>query len=589
MNHKFNKKALLASVLSLLLCMAMLVGTTFAWFTDTASSTGNKIVAGKLNVDLELFGKTEGEWKSVKDDKAPIFDYEDWEPGYVDVKLLRVENQGTLALKWKAVFVSKAPLSDLANVIDVYVRPYGVAADASTVVYPTDRALDGYVRVGTVAEFVNTIEETTNGILLEGETAYLGIALKMQETAGNEYQEMDLGEFDINILATQLASEFDSIDNQYDANAEYPVLPDQWDGTIDLSWYDPDATEYTLGSAEALAGLAALVDGTVPATYSTVDFGTLPVTFEGKTIYLNSDIDLKRYDEDGNLICFDPIGDKVAFEGTFDGQGHTIKNLYQSGWAFGYEWGSYGSIGLFGEVKDATIKNVTISGFDACVEGGDVGGITGSATGTCVFENITINDSDFGTYNNGIGGIIGWSGDGNYTFKNITIEEDVVLGGLWGSFDSSIGGVVGQGEPSATYNFENVSVACRLDAYNDVTAAYKYYIYRMTGMLIGRLEETTTIDGRNYPDMSKYNIICKDVTVTYGNWVDYHYCVVAGKTAWRVEPGYAYGGIPADHDHSTCAMHCNLLLTFEGLFGGAQYGVNAITKYDGVTVVYNNK
>ena len=221
MNHKFNKKALLASVLSLLLCMAMLVGTTFAWFTDTASSTGNKIVAGKLNVDLELLDEETNVWESVKDDNDPIFNYEDWEPGYTDVKLLRVENQGTLALKWKAVFVSATSLSDLANVIDVYVKPYGVVADASTVVYPTDRALDGYVRVGTVAEFVNTIEETTNGILLEGETAYLGIALKMQETAGNEYQEMDLGAFDINIVATQLASEFDSIDNKYDEGATF--------------------------------------------------------------------------------------------------------------------------------------------------------------------------------------------------------------------------------------------------------------------------------------------------------------------------------------------------------------------------------
>lgn len=224
MNCKFNKKALLASVLSLLLCMAMLVGTTFAWFTDTASSTGNKIVAGKLNIDLELLDKETGIWESVKENKDPIFTYEDWEPGYIDAKILRVENQGSLALKWKAVFVSNTSLSDLANVIDVYVKAYGVLENDSTVAYPTARTLDGYNRVGTVAEFVNTIEQTTYGTLLEGETAYLGIALKMQESAGNEYQEMDLGAFDINIVATQFAAEFDSIDNQYDAGATYPVI-----------------------------------------------------------------------------------------------------------------------------------------------------------------------------------------------------------------------------------------------------------------------------------------------------------------------------------------------------------------------------
>ena len=73
--------------------------------------------------------------------------------------------------------------------------------------------------------------------------------------------------------------------------------------------------------------------------------------------------------------------------------------------------------------------------------------------------------------------------------------------------------------------------------------------------------------------MSKYNISFNDVEVNFGEWMNYHYCVVEGKTAWRVEPGFAYGGIPADHDHSTCAMHCNLYKPFDVLIGGAQYGV----------------
>ncbi len=108
----------------------------------------------------------------------------------------------------------------------------------------------------------------------------------------------------------------------------------------------------------------------------------------------------------------------------------------------------------------------------------------------------------------------------------------------------------------------------------------------MSGMIIGRLAETTTIDGVNYPDMSQYNINCTNVNVNYGDWMNYHYCVVSGKTAWRVEPGYAYGGVPADHDHSTCAMHCNELMPFDTLFGGDQYGVRGIKEYAGVTVNY---
>ena len=152
--------------------------------------------------------------------------------------------------------------------------------------------------------------------------------------------------------------------------------------------------------------------------------------------------------------------------------------------------------------------------------------------------------------------------------------------------------MVGQGEPGATYNFENVDVACRLDVYNDCTASYDYYNYRMCGMLIGRLEETTTIDGANYPDTTKYDINCTNVTVTYGAWANYHYCDPTpghnNGRGMRVEPGYSYGGLPADYDHSQCTTHHNELIPFDQIFGGAQYGVKGLKAYEGVDVIYNN-
>lgn len=391
----------------------------------------------------------------------------------------------------------------------------------------------------------------------------LAVSVEFPEEAGDEYQAKAA---DISFLVEAVQA------NAHVSNS------DEWDGTADTTWYNDTDTEFALDTSEQLAGFAELVDS-----------GN---TFEGKTIKLESDLSLLAYDENGEKISFDPIGDDSPFKGTFDGQGHSILALYQSGWAFGYEWGSYGSIGLFGEIDGATIKNVNVEGAEAFVEGGDIGGIVGSATGTCVFENITIKDSAFGTYNNGNGGIIGWSGAGNYTFKNITIAEDVVLAGLWGSFDSSIGGVVGQGEPGATYNFENVNIACRIDAYNDCTASYDYYNYRMCGMIIGRLQETTTIDGVNYPDTSKYNITCTNVKVTYGDWANYHYCEptpgLNGGRGMRVEPGYAYDGLPADFDHTQCTTNHMTLIPFDQIFGGDQYGVKGLKTYNGVTVVYNN-
>ena len=346
----------------------------------------------------------------------------------------------------------------------------------------------------------------------------------------------------------------------------------------DDTWYDDTKTELAI---EDVADFAAFVE--------TVNSGN---DFEGKTLKLTGDIDLYFKDvtelADGDPITFRPIGDtqyngNKPFKGTFDGQGHTIKNLYQNGWDLGYNWDNYGSYGLFGKLEGATVKNVVIEGSESYIEGGDVSFIAGSATGDCVFENITINSGVAATYNNGCGGIIGWSGAGTYTFKDITIGEDAVLGGLWGSFDSSIGGIVGQAEPGATYNFENVTINCRIDAYNDCTASYDYYNYRMCGMVIGRCKETTTIDGKNYPDLSKYNMTFNNVVVNYGDWMNYHYQVghdgPKGNGA-RVESGYSYGG------HSCASDGEAICLPFNQLIGGDQLGVKGLPAVNGVTVNY---
>ena len=226
-NANRTKKALSMSILSLLLCFAMLVGTTYAWFTDSVASSGNKIVSGSLKVDFEMHDPATDKWRSLKDEAATIFDYQNWEPGYVDLKLLKVENEGNLSLKWKAAFVMYGEISALADVIDVYVYDFGILADDSSVDYPASRDLTaaGYTRVGTVREFVDSISSTTGGVLGAGEDAYLGIALKMQESAGNEYQNMTLGgSFDIVIVATQNTYENDSFGNTYDSTAVFPDL-----------------------------------------------------------------------------------------------------------------------------------------------------------------------------------------------------------------------------------------------------------------------------------------------------------------------------------------------------------------------------
>ena len=569
---KNTKHALIMSVMALVLCFTMLLGTTFAWFTDSVTSAGNKIVAGHLDVELYHSDKTVTD-EQVSDTTKLFDDVTLWEPGAMVWEKLTVKNLGSLALKYTLT----------VNVSDISVVEGKSFADVLKVaVLDVQPTRDNIAAAAThdleTFAFSDAVLEAKTGV----DEFYIAIywAPSSNDNDYNVADEKLYANLGVTLVATQATVESDGFDDSYDKEADYPVIPDKWDGTADTSWYNDTETEFTLSTAEALAGLAELVDN-----------GN---NFAGKTIKLDADMDLGFIPAGATEPkSFDPIGDDVPFAGTFDGQDHAVSNLYQSGWAFGYERGSYGSIGLFGEVESATVKNLTISGAESYVEAGDVGGICGSATGTCVFENITLEDSVFATYNNGNGGIIGWSGAGDYTFKNITIADDCVLAGLWGSFDSSIGGIVGQAEPGATYNFENVDVACRLDIYNDCTASYDYYNYRMCGMLIGRLEETTTIDGANYPDTSKYTINCNNVTVTYGEWANYHYCEptpgLNGGRGMRVEPGYAYGGLPADFDHSQCVDNHMNLIAFDQIFGGDQIGVKGLKTYEGVTVIYNNK
>lgn len=100
---KDSKKALSSSILSLVLCVVMLIGTTFAWFSDKISSGQNIIRSGNLDIEMYWTDDLEsGEWFNVEDDKHnTIFNYDNWEPGYTDVKYIKIVNAGSLALNYE--------------------------------------------------------------------------------------------------------------------------------------------------------------------------------------------------------------------------------------------------------------------------------------------------------------------------------------------------------------------------------------------------------------------------------------------------------------------------------------------------------
>ncbi len=214
MSKKKNlKKALVMAIISMVACLSMFAGTTFAWFTDSVTSSNNIIKAGNLDVSMQWAvgtndpTATETVWTDAS--VGAIFNYDKWEPGYVDAKHIAISNDGTLALKYKVVIDPTGAISKLAEVIDVYYT------DPASAITKADLTEDK--KIGTLKDVINSIESTATGDLKAGEKHVITLALKMQESANNEYQNLSIGSsFAIRVIATQLAYEEDSFDNTYD-------------------------------------------------------------------------------------------------------------------------------------------------------------------------------------------------------------------------------------------------------------------------------------------------------------------------------------------------------------------------------------
>ncbi len=341
-----------------------------------------------------------------------------------------------------------------------------------------------------------------------------------------------------------------------------------WNGEYDDSWYDADAAELTILNADQFVTLGAIVGG-MKFTVNEVEKQYDADSFDGQTIKLLSDINLAdNYDANNPNVILYPVGyyntdytyakDENAtkgvtsgfkpFEGTFDGNGHTIANIYQNTWEMkgDHEWyapeAQYyrDGMGLFGKVYGGTVKNLTVDNFESDGEITTTGCIAAYADGA-TFENIAITNCNPRVYNIGNGGIagcVGWyAKDANLktTFKNITVDNSNTISALWGSYDVACGGIVGQYYPTsgqtsagtpknAGIDFVNCHVAAVMDVYNDVCANYQYYAYRYAGMMIGSIRENLPADanGHIYPNMD--GITATGCTVHYDSWNDYYYC-----------------------------------------------------------------
>ena len=454
MKLKSKKSALLLSFTSLLLCFAMLAGSTFAWFTDTASTGVNKIQAGNLDIEVQYRTTADGAWAEI-DDQTDLFGTAStrFEPGHTRVVELKIENAGNLALKYKigmniaseTAGTNKAgnpyKLSDYLKVAATGFQQYpaegGIAEAMERAIFQP-----GMESMWKEHPFTNfELEYASNGnvhVLQPGAAQILGIKVYMPGSVGNEAnakttEDAASIEFGLSVYATQHTTESDSYSTQYDKDATYPVIVSNQQQANDAITNATDKkVNISIASGQTITldnGIANEGDNSRDITFSgdgsqTVDVITNAISAEG------GQLNYQR----GSSFTFENLTIQAG-EGNFDGivcdeltyKDCTIK----------------GKLTLFGKatfincVFDNTMANQysiwTWGGTDVTFEGckfntnGKAILLYGGADGKNP-TNLVVNNCTFNDRNNGAAGKaaieIGNDYDATYTLtvKNATVN-----------------------------------------------------------------------------------------------------------------------------------------------------------------------
>ena len=271
-SSKSTKRALVSSALAIIMCVAMLVGATFAWFTDTASTGVNKIQAGNLDVKL-MYSTDMQTWKEATDQTKLFDDNALWEPGYTQVVYLKVVNAGNLALKYEAGFSKNYTSNRGKNVNGDWYRVdnYLKIGTAETTTKFANREDVWSAIAATEKTLAKDVMFTDGWITLKaGESSKpFAVAIYMPTSVGNEAnasknRPSSVSGLGIEVRATQATVESDSFDNNYDANAA-TVL---------------NRMEYTDGEHTVTGNIQA--NGTAGAIHGT---GTAKITVDATTVY----------------------------------------------------------------------------------------------------------------------------------------------------------------------------------------------------------------------------------------------------------------------------------------------------------------
>ena len=317
-NKRATKRALLTSVMALAMCVVMLVGTTFAWFTDTASTGVNKIQAGNLDIELQMkegdnWVPAEGKTLTFKAKDNRAADKILWEPGCTyELPELRIVNKGNLALKYKVTVNGVTGDAKLLEAID-FTAKMGA----------TEIALDNLKG----AILPSGAAQTTAGEAV-GATDPITIKGVMKTTAGNEYQGLSIDGIGITVVATQYTYEYDSMDNLYDQDADATIqvnsenIQDYLDGkygSIDGMTLVLAAGDY--GTLEL--GRATKYPGS-NTQYRIGSFDAEPMTFDNFYATKNNGTwsNTPCYIRSMNNVTFKAAGDGVKVAGVYAFSGH---------------------------------------------------------------------------------------------------------------------------------------------------------------------------------------------------------------------------------------------------------------------------
>lgn len=397
-----TKKSLLLSCLSMLLCVTMLIGSTFAWFTDNASTGLNSIQAGTLDIDVQ-YTQDGMSWSNL-DNATDLFAGALWEPGHTRVVALKVTNNGSLALKYQMgmnivsetmgtnVYGDPFKLSDYLEVSTLAQQAndsMGVGNITLSVAFQGENAV-GY-------EYTNKLSEVKReNHLLPGDSHYLFIKVDMPETVGNEANAKPGNaasiQFGINILATQFAYESDSFGSSYDAEADFTdvvvvteatyeafaeaVASVEAGGTVVLPAGVYNIPANAKGKTLTITGTEATIIECVKAGEGDYGLDGATVTFEGVTLEFGEQ-DFNGYVRAKATYIDCIINGRITLYGESTFTNCTFNNME------GYNVWTWGS--------NATFENCTFN------SGGKSVLVYGSGTSTVTINNCTFND--YGNFN----------------------------------------------------------------------------------------------------------------------------------------------------------------------------------------------